>query len=64
MVKALAGAAVGVFVGAMAMEILHRAKPQLVEGLSAQVADTVKGIAGAFLEGYRAEEEEAEAPAG
>lgn len=58
--KTLAGAAAGIFVGALIMEVLHRTKPELVEDAGEKVVDagkkalgTAKSFTEAFLEGYK-----------
>lgn len=63
--KTVAGAAAGMFVGALIMEVLNRVKPGLVKGAQdrvvgtavgagKKVAETGKGFAKSFREGYDA----------
>ena len=62
--KTLAGAAAGIFVGALIMEVLHRTKPEFVEEAGEKVLDAGKKAVGtartfteAFLEGYKTQSE-------
>jgi len=46
---------VGVFVGAVAMEIIHRVRPNLVKELQESTRNTLADMGGAFKKGYRGE---------
>jgi len=52
MLKLLGGVVVGVFVGAMVFEILHRRNPNLLRGIEEKARRTARAAADAFDEGY------------
>jgi len=51
--KLLVGAVVGVFVGAMVFEIIHRKHPHLLEDVEGKASRTARRALDAFGEGYR-----------
>ncbi len=57
MTKLVIGLAVGVFVGAFAVEMLNRKKPGLLKDIQARTKKTIAEVSEAFAEGYHGEEE-------
>lgn len=55
MEKTLAGIVAGIFVGAVAMEILNRKKPGLTKKVEKKTKDAVGAFVTAFKEGYEVE---------
>ena len=53
MFKIVGAVIAGVFVGALAMEILRRVKPELLERVEAAAKETKDSFVGAFKEGYQ-----------
>ena len=53
MSKILLGAMLGVFVGAVLVEILNRTNPGLTKRVEERAKRTVAGFADAFKEGYQ-----------
>ena len=51
MLKILAAAFAGVFIGAMTVEILNKTKPGWIEKTRAKIKDTMKVAKEAFMEG-------------
>lgn len=51
--KMLVGAVVGVFVGAMVFEIIHRKHPNLLESVEDKASRTARRAIDAFGEGYK-----------
>ncbi|GAB4282129.1 MAG: hypothetical protein Kow0092_37220 [Deferrisomatales bacterium] len=60
MKELIGGALVGVFVGAFAVEVLHRVKPDLAEKIEEKAAAAAEKLVSAFQEGYAPEEGEPE----
>lgn len=52
MVKIVAAAAVGVFVGAMVAEIIRKTKPRVLQRVGARIKRSAKAAKDAFMEGY------------
>jgi tryptophan synthase alpha subunit len=50
--KILIGAAAGVFVGAMVVEIIRKTKPEWFQKLKARITKKAKAAKEAFMEGY------------
>ena len=50
--KILVGVAAGIFVGALAVEILDRKKPELTEGIEKKAKNVVDAFIAAFKEGW------------
>ena len=57
MIKLLSGVFIGVFLGALAFEIISRSKPGLIKSIEDKARDTARAAADAFHEG-RAEVDE------
>ena len=51
--KILVGAAIGIFVGAFAVEILNRKSPRTLEAIGNGASKVVDSVARAFRDGYR-----------
>ena len=51
--KVIGGVAVGVFVGAVAFEILSRTRPELILGLEEKARRAVQAAIDAFERGYK-----------
>lgn len=45
----------GVFIGALAMEVIHRVRPNLVKDLENKTKDGLGALGDAFKKGYRGE---------
>lgn len=58
MEKVLVGVLAGVFVGAFVMEVLHRKKPGLLDGVEERASRAARDFRSAFAQGYRGEEAE------
>ena len=58
--KVLIGVVAGVFVGALAVEVLNRKKPELTEGIERKAKSTVDALVAAFKEGWGIKEAETE----
>ncbi len=58
MLKILGGVVVGVFVGALALEILSRSRPDLIRGIEERAEKTANAFIDAFSEGYTNNPEE------
>jgi len=54
MLKILGGVVIGVFVGALAFEILHRKNPRLIEEIERKAERVASSFLEAFQDGYRA----------
>jgi hypothetical protein len=50
--KILGGVVIGVFVGALAFEILQRKRPDLIKNLEKSAENTAQSFVDAFHEGY------------
>ena len=50
--KIVGGVVVGVFVGAMAFEILSRRRPELLQGIRDRASKTAQAAVSAFRDGY------------
>lgn len=53
MSKVMLGVLAGVFCGAFVMEVLHRKRPGLVEGVEGRAKQAARDFGQAFTEGYR-----------
>ncbi len=53
--KILGGVVLGVFVGAVALEILYRTKPHLIRDIENKAERAVDAFRSAFREGYSSE---------
>ena len=51
--KIIGGVVVGVFVGALTVEVLNRRRPELLERVRDRARRTARGAIEAFQEGYR-----------
>jgi uncharacterized membrane-anchored protein YhcB (DUF1043 family) len=51
--KIIGGVVVGVFVGAVAVEILNRRRPQLLQNVRDRASRTTRAAIDAFQEGYQ-----------
>jgi gas vesicle protein len=60
MQKVLIGVGVGIFIGALTVEILNRKKPELTRKIEQKAKNTVDAFATAFKEGFEFEGEETE----
>ena len=60
--KTLAVAFGGIFIGALAMEILNRTKPGLTKGIEEKAKKVADTFAKGFKEGWRGKDAEAESP--
>ncbi len=58
MQKILIGVGVGIFIGALAVEILNRTKPELTRKIEKKAKNGVDALVAAFKEGFTAEEAE------
>ena len=54
--KVLVGVAAGIFVGALAVEILNRKKPGLTQGIEKKAKNAVDACVAAFKEGWGSKE--------
>jgi len=61
--KMLAGVVVGVFMGAMVFEIIHRKHPNLLKDIEDRAGRTTKRALDAFGEGYKKPRKVKAAPA-
>jgi hypothetical protein len=61
MEKVLTGVVVGIFVGALTVEILNRTKPGLTRKIERKAKDTVGALVAAFKEGFEDESDKTEA---
>lgn len=52
MEKILSGVVVGIFVGALAVEILHRTEPELVSKIGHKAKKSAGALISAFKEGF------------
>ncbi|HEY3358735.1 MAG TPA: hypothetical protein VGQ83_36140 [Polyangia bacterium] len=50
--KILGGVFIGVFLGALAVEVLKRTRPELLEDIEASAKTAAGAIGGAFRRGY------------
>jgi len=50
--KIIGGVIVGVFVGALALEILNRKRPELVKDIEKRAENAARSFVDAFREGY------------
>ena len=50
--KVLGGVVVGVFVGAFAVEVIKRLRPDMLEGIERRARGASDALAGAFKSGY------------
>ncbi|MBW2622473.1 MAG: hypothetical protein JRD68_06170 [Deltaproteobacteria bacterium] len=57
MEKILAGVIVGIFVGALAVEILNRKKPELTKEIEKKAKNTVDAFVAAFKDGLVVEDD-------
>jgi len=48
MIKILGGVVIGVFVGAFAVELLRRTRPELIDDIERKARDTVDSILSAY----------------
>ena len=55
MEKILIGVVIGIFVGALTVEILNRKKPELTREIEKKAKDAVDAFAAAFKEGFKVE---------
>jgi hypothetical protein len=60
--KIFLGAAIGIFVGAFAVEILNRKSPKTLEAIGNGASKVVDSVARAFKDGYRGVSESLEGP--
>lgn len=54
--KIIGGVVLGVFIGAMAVEIINRAKPDLLRDIEDKAEKAVQAFREAFREGYKQRE--------
>lgn len=52
----LGGTLVGIFLGAFAVEVLHRLHPELAEGIEQKGAETARRLLAAFRQGCEEQE--------
>ena len=62
MEKILIGAGIGIFIGAFAMEILHRTCPETFTNIETRAAKLATSLSTAFMEGYNDSVEPEPAP--
>lgn len=62
MEKILIGAGIGIFIGAFAMEILHRTYPEAFKNIETGVGTLATSLSTAFMEGYKDSVEPEPAP--
>lgn len=55
--KIIGGVVIGVFVGALAVEILSRRQPGLIKGIEDKAEHTAKVFLDSFREGYSSKQE-------
>ena len=60
MQKILIGVGLGIFIGALAVEILNRKNPELTRKIEQKAKDTVDAFAAAFKDGFELEADETE----
>ncbi len=53
MEKILIGAAAGIFIGALVVEIIRKVNPQYLESIEKSAGQAAHAIASSFREGYR-----------
>ena len=53
MFKILGGVVIGVFVGAVAVEVLQRKRPGLIQSIEGRAERAVQGFFDAFHDGFR-----------
>lgn len=58
--KTVIAAVAGIFIGALALEILNRSKPELTRGLERKAKNAVDAFVTAFKEGWGGEDDETE----
>ncbi len=58
--KIIGGVIIGVFVGALALEVLNRSKPGLIRNIEKKAEDTARAFLDSFKEGYHTDAKETE----
>jgi len=61
MLKVLGGVVVGIFVGALAFEILSRKHPGLIREIEDKAEEAARALLDSFSEGYRSRDTESKA---